>query len=199
MSHKLWLTALCGLVAVALLAVGAVAVAGSRSLADPSRTDSAVALGRAAPHAAAQQTAALADGRVTREEYDNAVGAAVSCMVARGHSASLVPGDGRQPASLTFSVASLDAAGLAESDLAECKQRYTVNLLAVWIEQNRPTPQEAADARRFVASCIAGRGGSTTTADPNDRDISDWMDSSDPVTRIAAGKCIEERNRVYGF
>ena len=199
MKRKSLVSLVAGAALVAVLAIGATAVALDRGTSDDPRVRAAVSEALSSANLGEAQSAALADGRVTREELDSAIAEEVSCLRSRGINAEVVPGSGRNPSSVTVSLPSLAVAGDAEAHLGSCKDANSRALMGVWLEQNRPGDSEAAEARRFVAQCIEAREGTISTPDPSDADISQWLDSPDPVTRIAAGSCIEERYKVYGF
>jgi hypothetical protein len=93
----------------------------------------------------------------------------------------------------------MEAAEAAEALLAQCKAEHLRSIHEVWLEQGRPSADRAQEARTFVAACVVRRGGQVSPNQPSDRDISDLLEADDEETRLAAGRCIDERKAVFGF
>ena len=133
-----------------------------------------------------------------RSDLDSALALTIQCLADRGIAAEVVQPDGNQLPRLQL-LPLQQHPETVDPDVRECRAMYLDGPMDDALRARAPDALVRFEARQFVAQCIANAGGSVTSLYPEDADISQWLDSPDPVTRIAAGSCIEERYKVYGF
>ncbi|MEO8539459.1 MAG: hypothetical protein ABI577_06930 [bacterium] len=103
------------------------------------------------------EKAALADGVLTREEYDAAQGRVVSCLEAAGLTVHREPGRGPGGIDEIWAESPPSAGDLGNVFL-DCYQRYQGKLSLIWAEQNRPTADALAQRGAAIDSCLASKG-----------------------------------------
>jgi hypothetical protein len=104
-----------------------------------------------------EQEAALADGVLTREEYDAALDRVVVCLEAEGLTVHREPGRGPGGVDQIWTESPASAGGPRDVVLG-CYERHQGKLSMVWAEQNRPTADEFAAHASAVDSCMASKG-----------------------------------------
>lgn len=108
------------------------------------------------------QRAILADGAVTREEYESAVNATVTCLAAQGF--AVQPADrGDGTLGFTFATADKELGARYAAAYKDCHAANQRDVDLVWGKQLADAkPQPAADtvaaARASIAECLDGRG-----------------------------------------
>ena len=104
-----------------------------------------------------EQEAALADGVLTREEYEAALDRVAACLEASGLKVIRQPGVG--PGGVDGIVTESPAsAGDPRDVVLGCHERHQGKLSMVWAEQNRPTADELAAHASAVDSCMVSKG-----------------------------------------
>ncbi|HSE46793.1 MAG TPA: hypothetical protein VLA89_15840 [Gemmatimonadales bacterium] len=112
------------------------------------------------PTLPAPQADLLADGVLTKDEYEGAIEREGSCMEADGLMVTRRPGEGVGGSTQLDVAADLRRMTLDEIRAAHttCVDQYVGRLAIVWAEMHRPTSAElAADEDRFGA-CMADHG-----------------------------------------
>lgn len=154
------------LLAMAVLAVGAVGLSGVAAWRATLGAEFSRETPRAADYAATASAAggtqlnALSDGTVTLEEYNAAVDATASCVRAAGVDASVQAGAGLKPASVVLP----PAASLAEADRAraiwtDCEKEHAEAVQTTWaLQQGERTAAQFEEAHRLLSRCIQERG-----------------------------------------
>lgn len=115
------------------------------------------------PQTSASQAAILADGVVTRDEYEEAVKATVDCLAGKGFTVS-TPAD-KGDGWLRFEFVTADTSLGASYQVAyeACNQENERDVDLVWSEtlrEQKPAPpaDAVAASRAAIAECLDGRG-----------------------------------------
>jgi len=103
------------------------------------------------------QAAALADGILTRAEYDSARQRVVSCLEANGLEVHREPGRGPGGVDELWAESGPSAGDLGNVFL-NCYARYQGKLGLIWAEQNRPTADALAQRETAIDSCLTSKG-----------------------------------------
>jgi hypothetical protein len=155
------------LVAGALLVVAAVAAVASDQATGgrarstyPSGPEMAAALDAGV---SAEQRGALADGVVTRQEYEAAIEATAVCLERTGAPAGVkvLRDAGAGPAGttrLTWTSTVGDAETGASELMRGCFERHSSAVHLVWELENVPSPQTLERRSRAIGTCLAAAG-----------------------------------------
>ncbi len=160
----------------------------------PPTDDTALRSGRLAGNSTGFQREILADGIVTRAEYERAIAATIACMQQQGLAVTgpLEINAGRF-LGYVVGLGPDEGPGGAPSDTFEsvqtlCEATYLDGIAAAWIVQQQPTGSEAEAVRIDYVECLRERG--------LDIDSNASIDSfeSDPtfVADRRARPCIEQ-------
>ncbi len=146
----------------------------------------------------------LADGVVTRPEYERAFDAAISCMRDEGVVVSdPLPQNAGRFLSYVVSLGRQQGDGNpgeslvpSESIQESCERRYLLGIVDVWNQQQTPSGREAEGMRRDYVACLQARGISVS-----DEATVDSIESSDEfVSDPRARPCIAQySNRIFLF
>ncbi len=109
------------------------------------------------PELNGEQAAALADGVLTRREYDAARDRVVACLEANGLVVHREPGRGPGGVDELWAESPPSAGDLGDVFL-ECYERHQGKLSMVWAEQNRPTADALSVRASALDSCMASKG-----------------------------------------
>jgi len=105
------------------------------------------------------QAKALEDGVVTEAEYEEAVIAFLTCVEDAGFAAHGPVWDERNRRfAFTVTVGIDNDTGLAESEMDRCGLEYLDQIVSVWDEQVRPTPNEYARQFDAFKECLISEG-----------------------------------------
>lgn len=104
-----------------------------------------------------EQAVALADGVLTREEYDAARDRVAACLEGNGLTVHREPGRGPGGVDEIWAESPATAGNLSDA-FRNCYERYQGKLSMVWAEQNRPTSDQLAARERAVDVCMTSKG-----------------------------------------
>ncbi len=103
-----------------------------------------------------EQEVIVADGVITRDEYNATVERVAQCLMAGGMTVNRQPGG---PGGVDELLMEWPASAGSPRDLVlGCYERYQGKLSMVWAEQNRPTAEEAAAHGAAIDECLASKG-----------------------------------------
>ena len=118
--------------------------------------------GQGPPEAASEvERAALADGEVTRGEYDAAFSNFATCLQAAGFSFVEGPTLTRFETYYFVLARPGGTAGDAQAGMADrerCQREHFDALQFAWARQHQPTANDRTEARRLTASCLNSDG-----------------------------------------
>lgn len=187
-----------GLAIVASLAFSAVAYARFGPSEDVRPRPTAEIAAEALVSAPSEQRSALADGTVSAEEYTDAVGATVACAQAAGLDASVVPGRGMTPPSITFSAPTIEEGERLRAKLVECQSVHLNDVQRVFNAARRPTVSQLEVGRAFFAACMREHGVDAPAAPAEDQLIA-WHLSDDSTVRTFDAICTARHFDELGY
>lgn len=138
----------------------------------------------------AYQDHALADGVVSREEYDGAIANAVACMRSVGLDARPAPGGVE-----TFGDATDEQIAAGKS----CVTRHAERLSFEWALQNQPADAEREAAAADATRCFRAGGGIIDGDVLTRSEILESLAHGDETQASALGSYLEANMQKYGF
>jgi hypothetical protein len=129
----------------------------------PPRPSSGQLASDLAPQTSASQSAILADGVVTRDEYEAAVNATVNCLAAQGFTVSTPMDKGDGFLHFEFVTADKSLGASYQAAYQSCLSANEKDVDVVWAEtlreQKTPPPADAvAASRAAIAQCLGDQG-----------------------------------------
>lgn len=103
-----------------------------------------------------EQQRSLADGVLTRAEYDAALDRVVGCLQAAGGAVQRVPGRG--PGGVDELMTEWRPGSDPRDTTLACYDRHIGKLSMIWAEQHRPTSQQFADHAKALDGCLVASG-----------------------------------------
>lgn len=141
------------------------------------------------------QQEALADGVVTRDEYDAAVERTLACVrEAGGEVIGQQYEDRVDPPVWSFNIRWDDpASGEDASPYDECWMRFSRDVEGQWVAQHRPSDGQSALNEQAALECAAEEGLNVTTV----RELGSLVDASDPQSIASVRRCLAIAYRGY--
>jgi len=136
-----------------------------------------------------EQRAAVADGKVSFEEYEVSVLTYVACLESAGYEVDATLRFQGRYYDVTSSTDGTETELMRDSWSA-CSENFSL-ILDVWSVQNQPSEAELQAARRALASCLRDRG-VDVNVDPSGKELGDLAASGRPGFAQCSQKVSEE-------